>query len=684
MRDLSVQTTTRKLKAGGSTGTIAGQYVGSTASGSPSTGTFSTGDFVVSQDGGVYACTAGGSPGTWTNPNIPVGSIYMYGTASAPNGTLACDGSAVSRTTYADLFAKIGTTFGVGDGSTTFNIPNMKDSVPVGLDSGGGFAMGATGGSSTHNHTAAAHTHTLSGAGYALVSIIGTAVHQLRIPATSWTKNIQFTATGGTAAVDSGAETNASQLGGLTDSTTPGSSGSTSTYPPYQVVGFCIRYLAGPPTSGNWEVGSLTIDGVSNPVLAFADNASHTASVKVDTAGTALTDSAVGDVVVKSTGKIRFAPNGRTTSALVISGRGLESTYPDNKWHYPGQTGEPAMTTFTYDQQNPNSIESYGRIRFRLDEAGCVWLEGLVAGGTWTGQTLFTLPVGYRPAYTLPFCAVTDAGVGKILVNADGTVTLFSNGTLSSYFSLTGPTWMAEDLLVPAWTSLTSALATGWTAKGGNLAPPRAFIDDCGDMHLSGCVTKSGSSTTLLLTLPSGYHNTDLNDLFLASSGAAVTSTARLDFDPTGGVTVANYKNSGTSASYVSLEGIVLPSVNNGWIWSTPTKLNSWVNFDAALVTWEGLNFGVNKNGIGSLRGLIKSGTASVAVNTVAIGALPKNALLFILECQTGVARSDLFGIAQLGSGVSSPGTHTIGPYFNSGTNGYVSVGGIRWNSKWT
>ena len=62
------------------------------------------------------------------------GSITMYAGATAPDGWLICDGSAVSRTTYADLFSVIGTTYGSGDGSTTFNIPNLKGRVPVGLD----------------------------------------------------------------------------------------------------------------------------------------------------------------------------------------------------------------------------------------------------------------------------------------------------------------------------------------------------------------------------------------------------------------------------------------------------------------------------------------------------------------------------------------------------------------------
>ena len=57
----------------------------------------------------------------------PTGSIKPFAGTTIPDGYLLCDGSAVSRTTYAALFAVIGTTYGSGDGSTTFNLPNLSD-----------------------------------------------------------------------------------------------------------------------------------------------------------------------------------------------------------------------------------------------------------------------------------------------------------------------------------------------------------------------------------------------------------------------------------------------------------------------------------------------------------------------------------------------------------------------------
>src|ERR1700722_13445643 len=71
------------------------------------------------------------------------GMIMMWSTTTAPTGWLLCDGSAVSRTTFSVLFVLIGTTYGVGDGSTTFNVPDMRGRVPVGVGTGtGGGASG--------------------------------------------------------------------------------------------------------------------------------------------------------------------------------------------------------------------------------------------------------------------------------------------------------------------------------------------------------------------------------------------------------------------------------------------------------------------------------------------------------------------------------------------------------------
>lgn len=107
------------------------------------------------------------------------GLMVPFAGATAPNGWLLCYGQAVSRTVYAALFAAIGTVHGVGDGSTTFNLPDMRGRAVAGVDNMGGSAanritaggagitgttLGAVGGTETHTLTTAqlaSHTHNL-------------------------------------------------------------------------------------------------------------------------------------------------------------------------------------------------------------------------------------------------------------------------------------------------------------------------------------------------------------------------------------------------------------------------------------------------------------------------------------------------------------------------------------------
>ena len=91
------------------------------------------------------------------------GEIKMWGVSSAPTGYLLCDGSAISRTTYAALFAVYSTTFGAGNGTTTFNIPNFSGKMPIGVN--GTYALAATGGVASVTLSEAnlpSHTHSFS------------------------------------------------------------------------------------------------------------------------------------------------------------------------------------------------------------------------------------------------------------------------------------------------------------------------------------------------------------------------------------------------------------------------------------------------------------------------------------------------------------------------------------------
>ncbi len=141
---------------GSTSATVAGGVVyGSSTSSMASTAAGSAGQVLTSN---------GTSAPTWAAaPTTPAGVIQQYAGTAAPTGYLLCQGQAVSRSTYSTLFAVIGTTYGAGNGSTTFNVPDLRQRVPVGKHSSGTFnTLGGTGGAVSHTITTAqlpAHNH---------------------------------------------------------------------------------------------------------------------------------------------------------------------------------------------------------------------------------------------------------------------------------------------------------------------------------------------------------------------------------------------------------------------------------------------------------------------------------------------------------------------------------------------
>lgn len=178
----------------------------------------------------LTAADVGAATAASVTAMVPAGTILLTGRSAAPTGYLLCQGQAISRTTYADLFAAIGTAYGTGNGSSTFNLPDLRTRTAVGRDTAtSGFTtMGQKGGSATHSHGAGSLFSLISwGAnGRILLKRISNAI--------KWTSNVANLSSSyipvGTA--------NEEVSGGIgIDGTTD----TASSYSPYQVVNYMIK-----------------------------------------------------------------------------------------------------------------------------------------------------------------------------------------------------------------------------------------------------------------------------------------------------------------------------------------------------------------------------------------------------------------------------------------------------------
>lgn len=171
------------------------------------------------------ATTAFVQTGLGTVNSVIAGTIQMWPTVSAPSGYLLCDGTAVSRTTYATLFGVVGTTFGTGDGSTTFNLPNYQDRMPIGKGTIA-TAVGITGGST--DAIVVSHTHSITDPGH---------LHSLGYNVPVLSGGAGWGNTGGGSTVITQTQTATTGI----SINTAGVSGTNANLPPYLGINFIIK-----------------------------------------------------------------------------------------------------------------------------------------------------------------------------------------------------------------------------------------------------------------------------------------------------------------------------------------------------------------------------------------------------------------------------------------------------------
>jgi microcystin-dependent protein len=231
---------------------------------------------------------------TQINTNTPVGMISIHAGTTAPTGWLLCKGQAVSRATYASLFGVVSTNYGSGDGSTTFNLPDLQGRVVVGVsDTQGEFNLRDVGGNMNHQHIASnsasastAHNHTVSATnGTALAT--GSHNHSVN---SNHTHPIPHNHTDNIVATIGGGSHNHGLSGVVNPNTTAvgrASSGNTSTN--FQLGGFQATdnfAVSNSPSHAHTATMSGNVTGTPNSTDSGGSNTANFNTVSGNTANT--------------------------------------------------------------------------------------------------------------------------------------------------------------------------------------------------------------------------------------------------------------------------------------------------------------------------------------------------------------------------------------------------------------
>lgn len=260
----------------------------------------------------------------------------------------------------------------------------------------------------------------------------------------------------------------------------------------------------------------------------------------------------------------------------------------------------------------------YGDATFTKTSAGVVVLGGLIRYGNGTQyEVICTLPEGYRPSSRLIFAPATQGATqARIDINTNGDVIYVFGNT--GWISLNGINFLAKD--TATWTNLTGS--NGWKAYGNGLttyAPPQVATDNTGRVHVQG-LASSGTTTagTVAFTLPASIGANAGDDIYPARSGAV--GSMQLTPDKT-----IKYRGSGGNG-YWSLQAMFHPTTAGSWT-TLPSPSAGWIRYNTA---YNPAQYRKNSDGIVSLRGLIKSGTATsgTVIYTLPAGYRPSTNII--------------------------------------------------------
>lgn len=254
---------------------------------------------------------------------VPIGSMVQWPNNTPPLHWLTCDGSQVSRLTYAALFKVLGTTYGVGDGSTTYNLPDLRQRFPLGKASAGtGSTLGSTGGTIDHTHSVPALS--VPGLSIPALSVPALSVPSLSVPALSVpglsVPSLTASVSGTTASA--GAHTHSGATGSEAGHT-HGVSGTVATTNVGNTVNINIGAAQLVTTDFHDHAFSVTSGAGSSHSHSISSDGAHTHTVtSTGTTGTGTTGTSVTGTGSTGTGVTGTGVTGTGTTGTSVSGTG--------------------------------------------------------------------------------------------------------------------------------------------------------------------------------------------------------------------------------------------------------------------------------------------------------------------------------------------------------------------------
>jgi len=534
----------------------------------------------------IGVTVAAGAGGTSTTPPVPVGGFVPYGGGSAPSGWLLCDGSAVSRSTYADLFSVIGTNYGAGDGSSTFNVPNMKGRVPAGFDTTQTEfnALGKTGGEKTHQLTIAempAHNHV----------------------------NAYSLGTGGAAnAYTVGPVTNQ----GATTGTT-GGDGPHNNLQPYVTVNYIIKATTSLDTGGT--SGRISY-GTIEP---YYSNGRPSVTFDGDT-GLSGPYSWLPPYVPVANDRVALAKD--PAGGYLILGKGIGSATFSNRVALPLSSG---WTQYSND---------FNGFTVAKSEHGLVMLEGLLQKGptvtTWSvGEVIATLPPGFRPDYDLirsvyAYQGNVNDAQRTLIIRTNGDIVLgptMATGGSGNFLTVTNIYFFAAGYATWKVVGVDSGYSYGtnvsaYTDGTYNYGPLRIYQEPTsGIVFIDGVIQKTANFAIndILVSYPTAL-GADFSYIFGTAGGP--NGNVMAEFRTQKYSTASNIFFAGNNATFSQRMPV------NGW-WKPQTGAtigftnlsgaNGWLNYDNG-VTYCPWSYG-RMGSVTLLRGLMKSGTVPATMS---------------------------------------------------------------------